>query len=170
MDDADHEEQSKITKYVNTSNSSSKPRITLEEVSLGLNSKENRTSELEARLGERDEELRKVKASNELLKCKVSESKEELRKRQAAIAASMLEIAGMKRSERSRVDRELGYFTDNCRKFIEGTLVVALKERIKEVEKALVRLEEEKKGVEASSGEYICLLSASEFKSKVSRC
>lgn len=59
------------------------------------------------------------------------------------IASSLLEIAEMKRNERSRVHKELGYFSDNnCRKFIEGTLVTTLKERIKEVEKTLVRLEE----------------------------
>lgn len=79
----------------------------------------------------------------------------------------MLEIAKMKRNERGRVDKELGYFTD--RKFIDGTLVTTLKERIKEVEKTLVRLEEEKKKVNANSGEYNCLLSSSEFKSKVSQ-
>lgn len=74
MDDADHEDhQSKITKYINTSNSTSKPRITLEEISIDLNNgKENQTNELEAKLSEKDEELRKIKASNEMLKCKVS--------------------------------------------------------------------------------------------------
>lgn len=105
-----------------------------------------------------------------MLKCRVIESKEELRKRQMVIASTMLEIAEIKRSERSRVDRQLGYYTENCRKFIEGTLVTALKERIKEGERSLARLEEEKKHAEASSAEYICLLSSSEFKKKVSPC
>ena len=140
------ERQSKITKYITTSNSASKPRITLEEISASYNnSKENRASELENRLAERDEELRRVKASNEMLRCKVNESREELRRRQMAIASTILEIADVRRSERARVDRQLGYFTENCRKFIDGTLVITLKERIKETERTLVKLEEEKK-------------------------
>lgn len=172
MGHAENEErQSKITKYINTSNSSSKPRITLEEISGSLNnSKENRTNELEVKLTERDEELRRIKASNEMLKCKVNESKEELRKRQMVIASTMLEVAEMKRKERGRVDRELGYYTDNCRKFIDGSLVMALRERIKEVERTLAKLEEDKKRADTNSGEYICMLSSSEFKNKVSQC
>lgn len=52
MHHAENEDrQSKITKYINTSNSASKPRITLEEISADYNnSKENRANQLEGRL------------------------------------------------------------------------------------------------------------------------
>jgi CHASE3 domain sensor protein len=90
--------QSKITKYINSSNSLSKPRVTLEEINFQNNEKENKANELQSKLSEKDEEIKKIKVNNESLRHKVNESREEIKKRQKIIALSMVELAEMKRN------------------------------------------------------------------------
>jgi predicted nuclease with TOPRIM domain len=79
----------------------------------------------------------------------------------------MLEVAELRRNEKRKIDKELGYFTDNFRKYVEGSGLTNIKERLKSIEKTLAKLEEEKKKAGGNTSEYICLLSSYEFKNKV---
>jgi hypothetical protein len=45
----------------------------------------------------------------------------------------MLDIANVRRKEKKEIDKNLGYFTDLFRKFAEGTSLIALREKIKEL-------------------------------------
>ena len=50
------------------------------------------------KLTEKEEEIKKIKLSNEALKKRVNDSNEEIRKRQIIIAKSMLDIANVRRN------------------------------------------------------------------------
>lgn len=66
----------------------------------------------------------------------------------------------MKRQEKRKIDKELGYFTDNFRKFVEGNAITYLKERIKDLERSLAENEEKKKKSNSNSHDYASLLGA----------
>jgi ABC-type uncharacterized transport system fused permease/ATPase subunit len=66
----------------------------------------------------------------------------------------------MKRQEKRKIDKELGFFTDNFRKFVEGSAITALKERIKDLEKSVAENEERKKKSNSNNHDYASLLGA----------
>lgn len=70
----------------------------------------------------------------------------------------MLDIANVRRKEKKEIDKNLGYFTDLFRKFAEGTSLIALREKIKELQKALLKIQEDKKKVNPAGGDLIRLL------------
>jgi hypothetical protein len=76
------------------------------------------------------------------------------------VAANMLEIADIKRKEKRRVDKKLGHFTDNFKRFVEGTLIYDLREQLKETELAVSKLNEEKNNCGSDDTQYNCIVSS----------
>ena len=72
----------------------------------------------------------------------------------------MLEIANIKRKEKRQVDKKLGYFTDNFKKFVEGTLISDLREQLNEMELDLAKLSEDKNNCESDETRYNCIVSS----------
>jgi hypothetical protein len=72
----------------------------------------------------------------------------------------MLCISDLRRQEKRKIDKELGYFTDNYRKFVEGSAITTLKEKIKDLERSLIENEEKKKKSNSNVNDYAGLLGA----------
>ena len=76
------------------------------------------------------------------------------------MAESMLQMAEIKRKERIQIDPRLGYFIDNCKKYIDGDLIISLREEIIEAETKLKELEDKKKLKQIPSNEMLCFVSS----------
>jgi hypothetical protein len=67
------------------------------------------------------------------------------------------------RSEKAKIDANLGYFLDDCRTFVEGDSIVSLKKQIEKNADLLYQLEEKKKLKEPNTHELLLIQGSCEF-------